>query len=201
MSRYINWRRVFVSVLIVAFLGFYLGISFGHERSHPSADLEIEVKQFLREYFTVARQYNVVEMMEHVSRSTVESNLRPIIRSPDDDSVKRSARLLFNADFIFAGYCRIHILDVEAQNDGARMRLWLERTVHKPGTGPVYDFSLTREYGKLRLNKTRIVSNEEKLTDQKVDIDLCHIPLNWNNPALLKPEESPEEQQRRLGIP
>lgn len=176
-------------------------IFFFLDRAHASDNLETEVQEFFSSYFQAAREYDVLKMAQLLSRSGLESNLRPIIRSPDDDSIKRSVMLLFNADFIFAGYCRFHILRIDAHEGGPRVRIWLERSIHRPGAGPIYDFILTSEYDKLRLDKTRVIRNEAKLDGQKADIDLCHIPMNWNNPALLKPGESPEEQQRRLGIP
>lgn len=200
LLKFVGYRNL-RSVYVLAFLAFWIGISIFSPQVRANEDLEIEVQEFFIGYFEAARRYDLVKMMEHLSRAGLESNLRPIIRSPDDDSIKRSVRLLFNADFIFAGYCSFHILELEGHEDGARVRIWLERTIHRPGTGPIYDFFLINEYGDLRVDKTRIIRNEAKLNDSKVDIDLCDIPMNWNNPALLKPGESPEEQQRRLGIP
>lgn len=167
---------------------------------HASDDLEAEVTTFFSSYFKTARRYDVVKMIEHLSRNALASNLRPIVRSPDEESIIRSVLLLFNAEFIFAGYCRFHIFEAEQLEDEARVRVWLERTKDRTEISPIYDFFLVWESGRLRLDRMIFV-REDKLIDSAVDIELCDVPINWDNPALLKPGESAEEQQRRLGIP
>jgi len=189
------WRGHFVICFV-----FWSGVFAYLPNSHASNGLEIEAQEFFSRYFEASRRYDVLKMIELVSRSNLASNLQTIVQSPDEDTIVRSALLVFNAEFIFGGYCRVHMLNVEKTESEVRARLWFERIIDRPGTGPMYEFFLVRESGELRLDRM-VFSREKQLSNSTADIDLCDIPINWNNPALLKPGESAEEQQRRLGIP
>lgn len=156
----------------------------------------VEVANLLRAYFIAAREYAVLDMAELVSREMLEDEFKAILRSAPDRIILRSVKLTMSAEFIFAGSCKIHIRRVSSEKGFLVASISSEQSDYAYH----YDFYLVEEAGKLRVNH-KVFGKKVKNSNRDPDIDVCDVPINWNNPSILKQGEEPEEQRRRLGIP
>ncbi len=159
-----------------------------------------EIYEFVRSYFTAARTYDKTRMISLLSRDVIEHALSNIVISDSDLIMKRNVKLALNEYFSWP-YCLIHILDIKENLNGYEIRLGFEKRIDSPGTGVEYIFNLTYENNKFRLKNFMYTDKKINKFNRDPDIDLCSIPIPAYHVSFLLPDETLEEQRKRLDIP
>lgn len=180
--------------IILTALLFYSAISFSNEKVEHNT--ESEILSFLNRFFISAREYSIKDLSNLLSRKQLEENIRSITIPGPEEIVLRAVRQIFSLEFSFGADCRIYVDSIKKKNQWTMITLLTEQEDY----ANVYQFFLTEEVDNLRLNHTVYVRKSD-LPDSSPEIDVCDVPINWNNPSLLKPEETIQEQRERLGIP
>lgn len=163
-----------------------------------------EVVQVLADYLETARSGPVEQLIPLSSRALLEQELRTIIVAGQDNVMLREAKLAFSNYRIFGGYCRAYIESINELDGGFRLRaiMWSAAGLAAAeAKAPRYDISLVHEYGALRVDKNFELIGRAAIPDRAPDVDVCHAPVDDNDPSRVRPGETIEQQRVRLGIP
>lgn len=186
-----NFQTIVVNLLLLSFVVPF-SLSEAQRNSEP------EVTDLLNRFFLSAREYSVTELSTLLSRKQLEENIRSIALPGPEEVVLRSSRQIFSLEFSFGGDCRIYVDSINQQDQWTIVRLLTEQEKYEYANK--YEFYLVKEVDKLRIDHT-IYVGESDMPDFPPQIDICEVPINWDNPSLLKPGETIQEQRIRLGIP
>lgn len=155
-----------------------------------------EVLALISTFLASARRHDRAALLSTLSRRHLEAALRPLLAADAGDDLVRRRILALRNHGVFANHCAGR-LQALGEADGI-----LLAEVHvrfSEATMPVR-FELVEEGGQWRIDGIREQPSQPGVQSD-VDFDVCDVPINWNNPALLKDGETAEAQQARLGIP
>ena len=180
--------------LVVPIFALFVALDINSEES-GEVDESGKVVSTLNFYFVAAREYSMEKMVSVLARSVLEDYLKAILL-PGQDSVRdRSVRLAFNNYFLFAGSCKSVISDIHYDTDVVQAEVSLRRDEGADR----YQFFLVNENGSLKISHFEFLG-KDNYPQGSMEINVCDIPINWENPAVLRPDETVEQQRERLGI-
>lgn len=165
-----------------------------HEAQSPA--LRDEVVFLVGSYLEAARAYDRDRLIRSISRRQLEFELGPLLRDGELELLKRRQMLALRRHAFFANHC-VGVLATVTERENevlAKAHIYFSDQVMP------MEFVLIREGGELRVDGVR-EQPSEPIERTSPDFDFCEVPINWDNPALLKEGESKSQQEARLGLP
>lgn len=160
------------------------------------------VESFLANYFSSVREFDIEKLMQLVSRSQLEANLRSVAIASTDEAIIYSGKILFSLHGTNAAYCALQVRSVVLTAQGYVISLIGKSDANRESNGDEIEFLVVEEVDRLRLHSFHHMGPRADGTSSfELDVDVCHIPISEQNPAILLPDETPEQQAERLGIP